>query len=217
MEKALAANGQDGFVGGLKINELVAPRLPDTLAALQKAMPEPAWKAFDAWRRDPEGQLNSGLGSRGDYFLAGDEFKKVQSQAAVERRWQMVSRSLPKLQEALGADGEKARNLEAALRAHVEKFSTAFGGQPYVNVLDEDNREKARKLAVETGEEVKKLFGDDGLRKFEEWRKSPDNFAGMLFGEIPGRGGWGRQHPRRTEPQPEARPAPGAPKGAEVF
>ena len=222
VEKALRANGQDGLIGGLKINELVAAQLPETLAALQQGLPEPAWKAFDTWRRDPEGQLTAGLGTRGDYFLAADDLRKVQSQAAVERRWQMVSRSLPKLQEALGAEGDKAKNLEAALRGHVEKFSAAFGGQAYVNALDEENREKARKLSAETGEELRKLFGEDGLKKFEEWRKSPDNLAGMLFGEIPGRAGWGRQHQRHPGPQLEVRPNPAAPQpapkgGPEVF
>jgi len=220
VEKALRENpaGAAGRAPRINVNELVAPGLPETLAALQKAMPEAAWKAFDAWRREPD--AGAGSGNRNDYFLAPDEFKKAQAQAAVERRWQSLKRAYTKLEEAAGLDAAKSQALQAVLRKHAEKFCAAFPAQPFVDVLNEDNRAKILQLGAETGDEVKKLLGEDGFQKFQEWKKAPDNFAGMLFGEVPADVRWNvrrKEPPAAEPPEPKTAPKPPDKPGAEVF
>ncbi len=212
-----AGGGRYVHMGRGEISTAVAAVLPATLAALKKTMPADTWKAFDKWRREPQ-TSRWGQNTRGEYFLVAGELKGVQAQAATERRWGTVKRALPELK--LAAD--KQEKFHELMRGHITGFTAAFNGRAFVNVADEANRARIKKLAVKTDAQVKKLLGADDLAKYEKWKKDPGNRIGIYFGEERARQRIGRQNVRGwrrdRNPQPQApKTQPAPPKQGEVF
>jgi hypothetical protein len=222
-DRVLAGEGRWGWVR-VNINGAVAPILPETLAALQKGMPGKSWSAFDAWRRKPASSRyrQNISGNAGEYFLGRDDLKKVTATAAVERRWGVLKRELPELTEGLRLDAAKAKDLEKILHAHARNFTAAFDGQRFVNVNDEGNLAKVRKLAVGTDAAVRKLLDDAGYAKYEKWKKDPGSRVRYYFGaRVTRRGRRDRRAdapaPRRPAQPAQPEPQPAKPKKKEVF
>ncbi len=210
----------DGLWVRVNINEAVAPILPETLAALQKGMPGKSWAAFDAWRRKPASDRyrQNIWGDAGEYFLGRDDLKKVTATAAVERRWGVLKRELPELTENLKLDAAKAKELEKVLYAHARSFTAAFDGRRFVNINDEDNIAKVRKVAAGTDAAVRKLLDAAGYAKYEKWKQDPGSRVRYYFGtRVTWRGRRDRGAEAPDQPAQPAQPQPAKSAKREVF
>jgi len=201
-----------GHAGGPpKVNELCAPALPETLGALQKAVPAEAWQAFDAWRKADEQSAAWGSG-KGDYFLDAEDFKAYQLKRAVRMHWPVLQSALPAFYEKLALDAQKKEKLETALKEHLTKAFEQFKDAPRLDLQSEAGRAKVKAVTATTENALGKIVGMDGLQKFREWKTSAGNRAAVYFGEpVKEPAGAG---PR---PWPSPGPSPTPPEGNPRF
>ncbi len=196
------------FRAAPKLNQLVAPRLPATLADLKKGLPAEAYKAFDEWRKSPAAITRYGA-TQGDYFLAGEEYKEFQARRGATRNWAMLRHYLRKFYEKAPLTDAQKKKVEAALQAHMEKVYRWMRKQQNRSPMHPANQAKLRSITRETEAELAKVLRPGEMLKFKAWRKTTGMFASYYFGERYQPPRYRPPTTRPTRPTPPKRPGPG--------
>jgi hypothetical protein len=165
------------------VNGLLAPGLPATLAALRTELSPEAWQAFETWLR-VEGPIPLMRAGKGDYFLAGEEYKDYQASRAMQIHWPVLRGLLPQFHERFAMTDEIRTRLDVAMKAHLSRVLGAFRDAPRIDLHSEKGRLRVRAIADKTEPQLAGILGIAGLRAFRQWRLEPGNRAAIYFGEA---------------------------------
>ena len=167
-----------------RVNELVGPGVPAILEAVRKAVAPGAWAAFDAWRRsvaDAPGRW----ATKGDYLLAGEDYRDFQARRAAARYWPVVAEELGRFYEQARPDEAKRRKLEGLLQAHLDKVYRALQGQEGPDLASPQVMDRVKPIAKATEAEVGGLLGAAALARFKDWETAAGGRVSYFFGRPP--------------------------------
>ncbi len=166
----------------IDINREVSPGLATFLSGLKKVLTPEQMQRFDKWRLAPGLDRYQRM-TRAEYFCSMDELSEVVSRTAVDRRWAVLSKAMPKLFQTLELEAGKRSKLEKVLKSHTERFTQAFNGQLYINVADANNLKVAVEVANNTDQAIKDLLDEEAFKKFDAWRCDPEQRVNFYFGK----------------------------------
>jgi len=182
LDAALAEFEKKGGERLPRVNEILAPGIPATVARLRGAMAPDEFRAFDRWRRDAEGTWTWGV-SPGACLLAGKDYQDYRVKRSAALSWKMVggelfgSRGIGKLEEK-----PRAR-LEQLVREHLRKVYRSAGRSGGLDLRSRGAvarlRSLTRALEVAIGHQV----SPETAKAFARWKVKPGNRSCYFFGE----------------------------------
>lgn len=188
-----------------KVNKLVAPHIPTTLARLKKALPAESWQAFDAWRKVDK-KIELWRQDKGEYFLDGQTYKDYHVKKGTARSWFLLRPRLARLYQDYHPGKDKRERFEAVLKEHLNKVFLILQKEKNPNPFAPAVMAKLKALTKKTEVEIGKILGADGLAKFRAWKTAPSNPSCRYFGEPYRRPG--QTTPVRPVPPPVTQPVP---------
>jgi len=177
------------------IQRVMARRVPVTLEELRAAMSSEAWGKFNAWRRPKAGTAEIWRRPRYAYFLLPEEYRAVTGASASALRWNLASPSIRKLCSRLGLPRHEQKELEAALRDHLNRYTAAVGGLGAGATRPADSEKRIAAAIKLTEDKVGRLLGAERFKTYVEWRDALEEPARGYFRPGPAQAGNGEVAP----------------------